>query len=34
VGGVGAGEAAIAIERRAAAAVVRALAEVPFGPGP
>ena len=34
VGGVGTGEAAISIERRAAAAVVRALAEMPVGPGP
>jgi hypothetical protein len=34
VRGVGTSQAAVAIEGCAAAAVVRALAEVPFGPGP
>jgi len=31
---VGTGEAAVAVEARAAAAVVRAVAEMPFGPSP
>ena len=34
VGGIGAGKAAVAIERRAAAAVLRTRAKVPFGAGP